>query len=182
MDHENLVSLFHKIGKLKTIKRSGWVRCGIPKPESVADHSFRCAFMAMMLGDMLDVDTERLIKMALLHDMAEVVSGDITPHDGITKEEKSKREGEGILSLIKDLPNKETYLSLWKEYEEGRTMESKLARNIDKLEMALQTIEYQRAHPEKNLDEFIEEAERHMEIPEVMAIFEIVKKGKNLFG
>ena len=182
MENDNLVSLFHKIGELKTIKRSGWVRCKIPRAESVADHSYRCAFMAMMLGDMLELDTERLIKMALLHDIAEIVAGDITPYDGVTREEKSRMEERGLEDLLEGIQNSEQYVALWKEYEEGRTMESKVARNIDKLEMALQAREYQRAHPEKNLDEFIEEAERHMEIPEVLAIFEIVRKGKNPFG
>ncbi len=176
MDNENVVSFFHKIGELKTIKRSGWVRCKISEPESVADHSFRCAFMAMVLGDILDVDTERLIKMALLHDIAEMVLGDITPHDGLSMEEKSQREEEGLLFLLEDIPNKEKYVALWREYEEGRSMESKLARNIDKLEMALQAREYGRVHPEKNLDEFIDEAERHVDLSEIKTLLQEVKE------
>jgi 5'-deoxynucleotidase YfbR-like HD superfamily hydrolase len=182
VDNENLVSLFHKIGELKTIKRSGWVRCGVPEPESVADHTFRCAFMAMILGDMMDVDSEKIIKMTLIHDVAEAVAGDITPHDGISRKEKSQREEDGLQLLLEGIRNSEQYIALWKEYEEGNTPESKLARNIDKLEMALQAREYQTAHPEKNLSEFIDGAEKFMEIPEVMAIFEFLRNENNQYG
>lgn len=182
MENENIVSLFHKIGELKAIRRSGWVRCGIPEPESVADHTFRCAFMAMMLGDMLEVDTDRLIKMALLHDIAEIAAGDITPYDGVTREEKSRVEEIGLEDLLEGIQNSEQYIALWREYEEGKTTESRVARNIDKLEMALQAIEYQNSFPEKDLSEFIDGAEKHMEIPDILVIFEILRKEKNQSG
>ncbi len=46
------------------------------------------ALMAMVLGDRQDLDTLKLVKMCLIHDLSEVIAGDITPHDGITPEEK----------------------------------------------------------------------------------------------
>ena len=129
----------------------------------------------------MEVDTLKLIKMALVHDVAEAVAGDITPHDGVTREEKSRKEERGLEELLGSVKNNEQYIALWKEYEEGNTLESKIARNIDKLEMALQAIEYQNTYPDKNLSEFIDGARKHMEIPEVLAIFEILRKGKNPF-
>lgn len=176
MDSENLVALFHNIGRLKTIERSGWVRCGIPEPESVADHILRTAFMAMMLGDELGVDSKKLVQMVLLHDIAEAVVGDITPGDGISGEEKSRREEEGLKQLLGDIPNNEKYIALWREYEEGTHPESKLARNLDKLEMALQAREYQAAYPEKNLEEFITDAEALIDVPEIVELLREVRK------
>ena len=171
MDNENLISFFHKLGELKAIKRSGWVRCDIPKPESVADHSFRCAFMAMVLGDILDVDSERLIKMALIHDIAEVVAGDITPHDGVTREEKSRIEERGLEELLKGIKNSDHYIDLWREYEEGESMEARLVQNIDRLEMAMQAVEYQNKYSNNNLSEFITNAKEQIDLPEIMELF-----------
>ena len=177
MDHENLVILFHKLGKLKTIKRSGWVRCEIPEPESVADHTFRCAFMAMILGDEMEVDTGKLVKMALLHDIAEAVVGDITPHDGITREEKSEKEEEGIEQLLGGLPNSGPYFALWREYEEGKSMEARLAQNIDCLEMAMQAVEYQDIYPDIDLSEFVTNAQEQIDIPGIMELLQGIERG-----
>ncbi|KAA0001413.1 MAG: HD domain-containing protein [Thermoplasmata archaeon] len=70
-----------KAGKLKGIKRKGWLRIGIEKVESVACHSYRVAFLAMLIGDALNLNVEKMLKMALLHDLAEATTGDITPYD-----------------------------------------------------------------------------------------------------
>jgi 5'-deoxynucleotidase YfbR-like HD superfamily hydrolase len=166
MKYEELV-LFHKIGELKKIKRSGWVRCNIPDPESVADHSYRTAFMAMMLGDILKVDTLKLMKMALIHDLGEVMAGDITPYDGIEREEKRRKEEEGLRQLLEGVPNGNEYMGLWKEYEEQKSKEAIILKNIDKLEMAVQALEYQEVFPHEDLSEFILEAQRGINIPEM---------------
>ena len=176
MEYKNLLTLFRKVGELKTIKRSGWVRCEIPEPESVADHSFRCAFMAMILGDRMAVDTFKLVKMALLHDIAEVVAGDITPYDGISSKEKAQREEAGLWTLLENVKNVDQYIALWKEYEEENTMEARLVKKIDKLEMALQAREYEHAYPDIDLSEFIAVAEGHIDLPEIETLFEDAEK------
>ena len=163
----NELALFHKIGMLKKIKRSGWIRHNIPDPESVADHSFRTAFIAMMLGDALNVDTLKLLKMALIHDMGEVVAGDITPYDGVEREEKRRKEEEGLRQLLEGVPNGNQYMNLWKEYEDQKSGEAKILKNIDKLEMAIQAMEYQEDFPDEDLSEFILEAEKGINIPEI---------------
>lgn len=161
------LALFRKIGELKKIKRSGWIRHNIPEPESVADHSFRTAFIAMMLGDVLKVDTLKLIKMALIHDLGEVIAGDITPYDGIVREEKRRKEEEGLRQLLEGVPNGNEYIALWKEYEEQKSEEGIILKNIDKLEMAVQALEYQEVFPHEDLSEFILEAQRQVNIPEI---------------
>ena len=83
-DISSLLHFFREAGKLKTLVRAGWTRKGVPAPESVAEHSFRMVLMAMVLGDRQDLDTLKLVKMCLIHDLPEVIAGDITPHDGIT--------------------------------------------------------------------------------------------------
>lgn len=175
MKDTDLVNLFHKIGELKKTKRSGWVRCEIPNPESVADHSFRCAFMAMVLGDILGADVSKLIRMALIHDLAETVTGDLTPYDGLTNEEKCEREEMGLNQLLEDIPNRGTYIDLWFEYEKQESREARILKNIDKLEMALQASEYQGAFPDRDLSEFLSTCDRQINIPEIRSLFEEVK-------
>ena len=96
---ENIIELFHKAGELKNLKRTGWVMRGIKDCESVAEHSFRTAFMRMLLAERFGVGREKTVCMELVHDLAESVVGDITPHDGISVEEKSAKERKAIEEL-----------------------------------------------------------------------------------
>ena len=67
--NNRFVDFAENVSKLKRIARKGWVsQVGVEKPESVADHSFACAILAMCLGDLKGLDTEKLIRLALLHD------------------------------------------------------------------------------------------------------------------
>jgi 5'-deoxynucleotidase YfbR-like HD superfamily hydrolase len=176
MDNEAFLTLFHNAGKLKAIKRAGWERAGIPNPESVADHSFRLTFMTMFLGPQFHCDSEKLLKMAILHDMAEYIVGDITPHDGMTKEEKNKKEKDGINELFKGIPNVESFLHLWLEYEEQEGDEAKIARDLDRLEMAMTAMEYQDEFPDLNLEEFVDSAEKDIENQKIKELLETLKK------
>jgi len=95
-----MLSLIITAGKLKGIKRKGWVRIGIKDAESVACHVYRVAFISMILGDMLSLDCEKLIKMALLHDLAEAIVGDITPYE-MKEKERKEIERKAMEKLLK---------------------------------------------------------------------------------
>lgn len=115
-------------------------------------------------------------KMALVHDMAEALVGDITPVDGVAKPEKSRRETETMEYLCKDLlGNVSGGLSgqeirrAWQEYEDSETLESKFVHDIDKIELLLQMMEYERSHDGRlDLGEF-SWVEQKIELPEVKA-------------
>lgn len=156
--------------ELKDEKRTGWELRNIENPESVADHSWGTAFLTMVLGNDEDVDVDRCIKMALVHDLAEYRTGDlVTRADSeaqeIDKEDKQTLEQEVIQDLIDGLGSK-YILELWKEYEERETAEAKFMKDIDMIEMCLQALKYEREgryDPEEenenfqeydNLDEF----------------------------
>ena len=85
---------------LKTTKRTGWVMRGVHAPESIADHMYRMSLMSMIASFSNGaLDTNRCIRLALIHDLAEARVGDITPHCGVSGEEKhtskTKRDGSG---------------------------------------------------------------------------------------
>jgi len=79
---------FQKVLELKNVPRQGWKeKLGIINPESVAEHSYSTAVISMILSDLEGLNTEKIIKMSLLHDLAESIIGDIIP-DNIAKNEK----------------------------------------------------------------------------------------------
>lgn len=80
------------VGKLKTLKRTGWVNNKVALPESVADHMYRMAMCSFLITDPA-LDRTRLMKLAVVHDLAEALVGDIVPHDErYTKELKRTLE------------------------------------------------------------------------------------------
>ncbi len=177
MNISQILKLFKDAGKLKSIKRTGWTRHKIPEPESVADHSFRVTFMAMVLAERLNVDALKLIKMSLIHDMAESITGDITPDCGISPKEKHGMEKEAFLELFGKLPDGSKFVDLWLEYEEQKSPEARAVKNIDKLEMAVQAVEYQEEYNDKDLSEFIASADSNIDLPEIFSILkQVIKK------
>jgi putative hydrolase of HD superfamily len=75
----NLVKFLEITGILKQTQRAGWVDVGVYQPESVADHTFRTAFLCMLYADMEALDPLKLLRMALIHDLPEAVIGDLMP-------------------------------------------------------------------------------------------------------
>ncbi|KAL0698884.1 hypothetical protein Bca4012_055006 [Brassica carinata] len=142
--------------RLKTTKRKGWINQGINGAESIADHMYRMSLMALIAADLKGVDRERCIKMAIVHDIAEAIVGDITPSDGVPKEEKSRREKAALKEMCKVLGGglrAEEITELWLEYENNASLEANLVKDFDKVEMILQALEYESEHG-KVLDEF----------------------------
>ena len=149
---------------LKTTKRTGWVLRGVPNPESIADHMYRMSLMSMIASFSNGaLDTNRCIKLALVHDLAEAKVGDITPHCGVSDEEKYRLElqtMEQISDMLGGNMGGDEILALWKEYEEGTTEEAKLLKDLDKIEMILQAQEYEaEGSHEKSLDQFFTSTE-----------------------
>ena len=138
-------NFFKKVLELKNVPRQGWKeKLEIDNLESVADHSYSTAVMSMILSDMEGLNTEKIVRMALLHDLAESVIGDITP-DSIRKNEKISKENLAMKQILKNLPNKiaELYFEICNEYQKNSTEEAILLHSIDKLEMAFQAKFYQ---------------------------------------
>ena len=138
-------NFFQKVLMLKTIHREGWKEnLQINYPESVADHSYSVSAMSMILSDLEGLNTEKIIKMALLHDLAESIIGDIIPNK-LTDDEKMFKENEAMKQILKNLPDKitKTYFEIWNDYQNNFSEESNLLHDIDKLEMAFQAKFYQ---------------------------------------
>ena len=93
-------------GLLKQVKRTGWLRyLPADKVESVSDHSFRAGLLSLLLLDQPNIDSSRCVQIALLHDLAESLVGDITPMEKISKEEKHQKELSAMREITKELPD-----------------------------------------------------------------------------
>ena len=159
VDWRNIIKFLEIAGILKRTPRTGWVDVGVYQPESVADHTFMTAFLCMIYADIKDLDSLKLLRMALIHDLPEAIMGDLMPSQK-TAETKEKEETviHQILSLLPET-QRENYLAVWNEYQEGKTKESKAVRQLEKIEMALQAKEYEKlGSTNKSLKRFIQSA------------------------
>lgn len=155
---------FHLLERLKTTQRAGWRRFGIKGCESISDHMYRMSILTMMAPASVSskLDILRCCRMALVHDMAESLVGDITPVDNVPKEEKNRRESETMDYICTNLLGKfngglngKDVRQLWQEYEDSETPESLFVHDIDKIELLLQMVEYERSNKfERDLGEF----------------------------
>ena len=165
--------MIRQVNLSKRIKRTGWVRENIPDPESVAEHIFGTVFLAMVLGPKLGVDREKLVRMALIHDISETKTGDLIVERGKEKmasirEQKDKLELEAIRELFEG--ESQTYIDLFKEMQEVQTPEARVFKQLDKLEMAIQALEYEIEFG-KNLTEFFDNTQTHLTHPYLREIF-----------
>lgn len=143
----SLIELIRAAGRLKQIKRSGWVKkVGIPDAESVADHSYRMTLLGAYLGDMYHLNTLKVVRMCLIHDLAESKIGDMMPEEKVSDSGHRKLEDNLVRRLIATLPQpaRKGFTSDWNELIKSKTAESKLVWQIDKLEMGFQMKDYLR--------------------------------------
>lgn len=170
------VPFFHMLTQLKTTKREGWRRFGISQGESIADHMYRMSMITMFAPPSLSarLNIPRCTKMALIHDMAEALVGDITPVDGVPKSEKNRREAttmdyfvDGLLGKVNGGLTGKEIKEIWQEYEDNETLEAMFVHDVDKIELVLQMFEYEKTHKGKlDLGEFSWVATRIV-LPEV---------------
>ena len=172
-----LVDFFYLVSELKKVPRKGWKdKVGIEYPESVADHSFVTAIMAMIISNDTDLDQEKTIKMALLHDLAESLIGDFTP-DEISKEQKRIAELDAMKEILSTLPVNlsKSYDYIWQEYIEEKSREAIFVHDIDKLEMAVQAAKYSsEGFSEQKLQLFVDSARREIKSKEILAILDTI--------
>lgn len=168
-----LIEAYFEFNHLKQLYRQGWLRRGIAPEqcESVAEHSFGVALLAMFLAEAYFpyLDTNKVIRLALLHDFGEIYAGDIVPADGISPAEKMRQEQEGVVRVLAKLPQGERYLALWEEYEQQHSPEARFVRQIDRLEMALQASVYEQQGL-ADLSEFFDSVREFLSEAELQAI------------
>ncbi len=158
---DNLNYLINILGKLKDLQRTGWLRKEIENPETVAAHSFGVALLALLFAPQY-LNKEKCLKLALIHDLQEALVGDITPFDGVSKEEKALKEQQAI-EKISQILGFEELKNLFAEYEENKTKEARFIKDMDRLDAVLEAKYYDNSHKtkEKIFNEFYNYANTH---------------------
>ncbi len=176
----SLFSLLDQINHLKQLPRTGWLLAGVTQVESVADHSFAVAILALGLAETINadwaasaldkpLDVDRVIKIALVHDLAESILTDLPKRSAelLGREVKHAAEARAMAQLLSDLPNGDLYRLLWAEYDNNSSAEARLVRDADKLEMVHQALCYER-RGQRNLEEFWQEHTWQYEVSKLL--------------
>ena len=148
MDPRKYIEFLDIAEKLKCNTRHSWTSCG--SRESVAEHSWRLSLMALLCADEYpDLDMNKVVKMCILHDLGEAVTGDVPSF--LKTEEDEKKEAEALSDLLSTLPPKmkEEFSSLFEEMDAKQTEEARLFKALDNMEAVL-------SHNEADISTWIE--------------------------
>jgi putative hydrolase of HD superfamily len=165
----SLYTFWQHAEALKFEPRKGWQKRVEGRVESVADHSFAVALLALYEGERRGYDLEKILKLALIHDLEEAIIGDLTPgdkaHRGATRVQRDRERA--IRELLSKLPAKSrpAYLRLWTDLRERRSKESRLVHQLDKVEMAFQAKEYGKRTGQRKMRDFYDSASRETNDP-----------------
>ena len=206
-DSSGLIVVLDLVGRLKHMPRTGWLDRGVPTEsvESVADHSFRVALLAWLAAAAdPSLNRDRVLKLALIHDLAESAIGDRTPYDRVQlaqepdaqrrraflnrrhlpgperAAEKRSDETAAFSELIELLPAtvRDELSALWQELADRVTPESRFVKQADRLETYLQSVEYLREDPGLPMDSFRLEVDETIDIPILVALRDAIRTGQ----
>ena len=143
---KKILKIFLTLQWAKELPRQGFIALGFKRNEadSVAAHSWTTAMLTYFLATEMKkegqkVDVDKAIKMALFHDMAETIVGDVgTFVKGMAKGAFAPIEEEGLEWLVSDLPTKAEITSLVKEYMQRKTLEARIVKVADNLDALAQ--------------------------------------------
>lgn len=184
----------HVAMALKGVRRTGWLDRGVDPAivESVADHSWSVALLAWLLaaGD-ASLDADKVLRMALVHDLAEAITGDLTPYDGNDTSERdwaflnqrherspemarARHEAEeaAIARIASSLPDMAAaeLRGLWAEYDSRVSREACFVKEVDRLEAFLQSLRYLSTNPGLPVDSFRRDVEAELTHPALIRL------------
>jgi putative hydrolases of HD superfamily len=195
---EALLGLAQFASKLKSVPRTGWLDRGVPplQVESVADHSLGVAILAwgcalQLRADGVAIDPERVLMLAILHDLAEAEAGDVPPYDpaAIPDEHepaarrafletrhrrdpnrdaaKRREEDAAVRGLLDRLPGatRSALEEVWDDLRQGTSNEARFVKQVDRLETFLQSRRYLRADPTLPMASFRQEVFESIDNP-----------------
>jgi putative hydrolase of HD superfamily len=179
LDPDRIIDVLTAADPLSDLPRTGWILRGVPSPESLADHSWGVAMVAMFLVDMLradgeTVDGEKVLRMALLHDIAEARTGDVPMPNKTPQMSEALHQLE--TAIVDDMLPPE-HAGIWREAEAGESLEARVVKAADKIQMMIKLTIYE-CRRGADLHEFWANPknERHMDLPQARALFAAIRR------
>lgn len=146
---KNVLNFYVLCNKLKDVVRTGWNNWGVKRfrVESIAEHIYGVQMLAIAMWSeyKYDIDLAKAITMIAVHEVEEIIIGDITCFE-MTKEEKNKLGHKAVIEIFKSLSNAEMIENLIYELDEQKTAEAKFVYYCDKLECDIQSKLYDEQH------------------------------------
>jgi putative hydrolase of HD superfamily len=168
---DEMEEFFDVINELKHSEREGWKKRDVDRPrDTIASHSFGAALIAWVLAEGRDLDSEKMIKMLLVHDLIMAYIEDYTPEDEKYSSKKyfERQKKEELLENLPD-PIRHEASELIEEIREQETETAVNAKEIDKLDTILQARKYSDKVPVK---EFLEHDREYFKTEEGKKIFQ----------
>lgn len=190
-----------KIGKLKNMPRSGWALRRVKNPETIAEHGFLLAIAVWVLGKRKGLKLEKILKMALVHEICEVYAKDATPYDGLLQKNKKsallkrwprfsikekersfladcKKEKKALGKLTLGLPVslKSEIMDLWVECKERKTAEASFVNQIYWLVTYLQALQYFRENKKFPIFAWYEQMREFIEEPDLLLLMQEMER------
>lgn len=137
MEEETLLQFLNLAEKLKCHTRHSWTSSG--RQESVAEHVYRLLVFAWLVREEFpDYDMNRVMELALFHDMGEALTGDIPAFEKDKEDEKKEEQAQEKIAGMLPEPYRERLADIFREVEKKETKESRLLAALDKLEALIQ--------------------------------------------
>ncbi len=176
-----------QVAQLAKIPRTGWLIRGVEQPETVADHTFGTMVLAMLFDDhppkLYPAST---LVLALVHDIQELRTGDLTPrtkkyvHEQDARTSYADFERNHFHAVLQSLPDaSRSYLGkIWDEYAKERTKRARATHVLDVVEMLSQAYEYEKTGQHK-LDEFWQWVRRCERVPKLFDLARAIERKRN---
>lgn len=179
---EDVLKFLDLVNRLKHSSRRGWEFSEIKNHEQIAGHMYAMGIMTFLLGNDSKLDRFKCLQLALVHDLAECIVGDITPHDNITVDKKHAMEDEAMKELTSLVGSEIGSLiyNLYKEYEAKETPEAKFVKDLDRFDMLFTAAHYeQRDGTPKKLQEFFDSTEGKFQHPYIRKLVLSLEQRRN---
>jgi putative hydrolase of HD superfamily len=139
---QNVLQFYELTNNLKDIVRTGWKQWKVSaeRVESVAEHIFSTCMLAIAINSEFDygIDLHKVIFMLAVHELEEIVIGDITPFQDVTEQDMKTKGQEAVAEVLSSLTNKQEIIDLINEFEKSETKDARFAKMVDKLDAGLQ--------------------------------------------
>lgn len=149
IDNEKLDGVLRDFLTLKKLRRTGWQLRGIRDGESIADHCFGVVYLTHFLSSLVSakLDRSKAVSIAIVHEIGETRVGDIPYVTLKYFRTKDAMETMAIGDVLEPLGKEvsEESLKLFREFEDGTTIEGRFVKAIDKLDMLVTAAEYEKA-------------------------------------
>ncbi|XP_008195856.1 5'-deoxynucleotidase HDDC2 [Tribolium castaneum] len=182
LNPESVLKFMDLVNNLKHSSRRGWSLLNVENHEQIAGHMYAMGMMTFLIGDESNLDRFKCLQLALVHDLAECIVGDITPHDNIPEDKKHALEDKAMKEITSHLGEDigTMIYKLYKEYEAKETPEAIFVKDLDRLDLLITAVHYEkRDNTPKKMQEFFDSTEGKFKHPFIQKLVKTLIEYRN---